>query len=502
MEENVSSRYEKLCSIRRPVCDRAETYSLWTIPSIFPDTHEDDDDAIVNAFNSIGAEAVNNLTNKLTVALFNPSRPFFRIKVEEEVKRQIADNLQLDSDLQISSILSSTENEAMDVLSRRGLRSAAFDAFQLLIVTGNALLYYPAERKDEDIQVFNLRDYVVERDVYGKVRRIIICEEKVFGSLSDENKEKASMGRVYGEDDTVRLFTDVNRKRDGKFEVRQFLEDVELTNSDTKGVYPESKLPYVTLTWRRARNRNYGTSLVEEYAGDFHALTVLVESYVKGLADLADIKKMVDPSGLTDVDELVESEFGAYVSGRATDITVPQSNKGADYNVLMNGIDSFSKRIARAFLLGSAVVRDSERTTATEVMQQAQELETSLGGVYTRLAEEMQKPLCSQALLEVNDAFTRQNGIEPSIITGMEAISRYRDMDNFKMWMNDMAMLQQIPESVRRRLKVDRIGEYSAASRGLDASDFIYSEEEAMAMMQQEQAMQQQPQQQQPRQQG
>lgn len=493
MESTASAKYASLEKQKKVVADRAETFSAWTIPSIFPDNTSGDNDTLVNSFNSIGAEAVNNLTNKLLVALFSPSRPFFRIDLDHKARQRVVEDMALESETQLDTLLSQIELEGMRVLAKRNIRTNIFQAIQQLIVTGNSLVYYP--ENEDSIIVYSLRDYVVERCPKGKVKTIIIKEMRKFSSLSEENQSIAMKHKSYRAEDLVAFYTWTSKVGE-KFEVNQYLEDTKLTNDSTKGVYPADKLPYITLTWRLARNRNYGTSLVEEYAGDFHALTVLYESFVKGLADMADIKKLVNPGGMTDIEDLVRSEFGAYVLGRADDISIPQSNKAADYGVLQSGIDQFTKRIARAFLLGSAVVRDSERTTAVEVQQQAQELETSLGGVYTRLAEDLQSPLASLAMLEIDTELSKTNGVNPMIITGMEAISRYHDMDNFKLWLNDIAMTAQMPPEVLQRLDVSAISEYAASARGLEAGKFVKSEEqvaeEQQAMMQQQVEMQNQ----------
>ncbi|WP_265102931.1 portal protein, partial [Acinetobacter baumannii] len=53
----------------------------------------------------------------------------------------------------------------------------------------------------------------------------------------------------------------------------------------------------------------------------------------------------------------------------------------------------YVNRIGKGFLLSSSIVRDAERVTAEEIRMQANELETSLGGVYSRLAVDFQKPM-------------------------------------------------------------------------------------------------------------
>ena len=481
------SKYESLKSIRQNVENRAETYANWTIPNIFPDTSSQDSDSLTKFLNSIGAEALNNLTNKLLLALFSPGTPFFRIELTPEAKNNAMQALGLEQEVELDVILSRIEKECMKQLGRKGLRSAMFSTIQQIVVTGNALVYYPPE--NTDIVVYTLRDFVLERDSYGIVQQIIIQDKRVFKTLPDDTKQMLLKGKSYKDDDEVSYYVWI-KKEGTKYYLDQYLEDILLTDEETRGIYTEDNLPYFPVAWRLARGHNYGTSLVEEYAGDFKALEILVESFVKGLAVAADLKQLVNPSGLTDIDDLVSSEFGAYVLGRAEDITVPQSNKGADYQLLYQGIEMFTTRIARAFLLSNMVTRNAERVTAFEIQQQINELETALGGVYTRLAAALQQPLATLSMKEINSELTPLNGVEPVVITGIDAISRFNEMSNVQLWLQDLGMLNSLPQPALQALNLVQLGSYMGSSRGVEVDKFVKSEEQIQA--EQEAAMQQQ----------
>lgn len=487
METTAKKRYEDLVRYRSNVETRAEKYAEWTIPNIFPDSSSNDSDAMTNALNSIGAEALNNLTNKLLLALFSPGNPFFRVDLKPETKVSVMQLLQLEEETELDALMSGVEKETMKVLGRKGLRDAAFAILQQLVVTGNALLHYP---EGKDMVVYTLRDYVVDRTSYGDVKAIIVKDEKVYGSLSPTMQQAASSdSRQYKDDDVVCFYVWSRLRSDGKFEVTQWIEDTALSTEDTKGIFPKERLPYIPLTWRISRGHNYGTGLVEEYAGDFKALEVLTDSFVRGLAVAADLKQLVNPGGLTDIEDLVQAPFGAYVHGRAEDISVPQLNKVADYKLLMEGIDSFSRRIARAFLLSSQVTRQAERVTAFEIQQQINELETALGGVYTRLAATLQQPLAALAMAEVDTELSEKNGISPMVTTGIDAISRFNEMSSVQMWLQDLGMLGQLPDVAVATLNLESLGSYMASSRGIDAAKFVKTQEQ---MQQEQQAIQQQ----------
>lgn len=487
--KDAKSRYESLKTKRNTVEDKAEQFAKWTIPSVFPDTSVDDSETLSNSLNSIGAEALNNVSNKLLLALFSPSQPFFRVQLTEAAKVDLMNSLGIREEAEVDVLLTQVEKAAVDLLTEKGLREKLFELIQLLVCTGNALLEY---RKDKPINIYSLRDYVVKRDSYSKVEELILKRSVTYGTLSDEQKSLL-VNKSYKQDETVSFFYWAKKQPDNKYHVHQYLEDVQLTSDSDMGIYTEDNFPFRALTWRISRNRNYGTGLVEEYSGDFTALNVLTTSLTKGLAIAADLKRLVNPAGLTDIDELVDSEFGDYISGRAEDISSPSVGNTADFSAVLQGIDKHTQRIARAFLVNSAVTRDSERTTAYEIQQQIKELETSFGGVYTNLSSSLQRPLATLALQDVDGAWSKANGVRPVIVTGLEAISRYGEVNQVQMWLQDLAGLAQMPEAVLRALNVEDLGKFMGASRGVDVGKFVKSAEqvqqEMMAQQQQQQQM-------------
>jgi hypothetical protein len=489
MLNNAKSRYDSLRPNRQPSEDRAEKYSEWTIPAIFPDSTVVDSNEVSTKLNSIGAEALNNVSNKLLLALFSPTQPFFKIQLSEKAKVTIMESLGIQEPAQLDILMSKVEKEAMEHLSEKNLRERLFELLQLLVCTGNALLEY---QNNKPIAIYTLRDYVVRRNGYSEVEELILKKDVLYGSLSDEHK-MALLNDYHKDGDKVSFYYWVKLDPStSKYNVHQYLEDTKLTDDESMGIYTKDNLPFRALTWRIARGRDYGTGLVEEFSGDFQALEVLTDSFTKGLAIAADLKQLVDPTGLTDIDELVKSDFGAYVHGRAQDITTPNINKAADFQAVLKGIEDHKTRIARAFLINSAVTRQSERTTAYEIQQQIKELEGSFGGVYTALASSLQRPLATLALQDVDSELNRANGITPVIVTGLEAISRYGEVNQIQMWLQDLAGLAQMPEQVLQILNIETLGRFMGASRGVEVSKFVKTQEQIQAGIQEQQQAEQQ----------
>ena len=459
---------------REEVLTRSERYAGWTIPTLFPDNNLTTEE-MQNDYQSVGAQAVTNLANKVMMALFQPTRPFFRMQLNEEQREEVRKATNM-TEAQIDASLASTEREAMRKMNESKARVVLNDVVQQLIVVGNSLLYTP---KDDEVIAYSLRDYITKRDLRGKVYKTIICETKTVASLS-EDLASIAVAAGYHNDDEISIYTGIERQTGGKFKVWQELEDVCRCNK-RDGIYAEDALPWIPLTWKLARGKDYGTGLVEDYAGDFHTLSTLAEAILDYTTVVTDVKNLVNPAGMTDVREITEAPSGAYVSGREEDLHVHTANVVDASQFLDMRFKAVERRIGAAFLLNTAVTRDAERVTAEEIRMQAQELESSLGGVYSRLALELQKPYAKRLLRSISLEF---KDIEPVIVTGLESLSRNSDLGNLRAFLTDLAILEQLPESVQARIKVGDLIAMFGAGHGVDYEKFLKDEEVVKKEMQ------------------
>jgi hypothetical protein len=126
--------------------------------------------------------------------------------------------------------------------------------------------------------------------------------------------------------------------------------------------------------------------------------------------------------------------------------------KYADFKVALETITKLETRLEFAFLLNTAIQRNAERVTAEEIRYMANELETALGGLYSTLGQELQLPLVTRVMFQMERK--RQlpvlpaGMVKPTIVTGVEAIGRGNDLVNLKGFLEDIAVLG--PETIRR----------------------------------------------------
>lgn len=481
-----TQRWNELDNGRSSFLSRCENYARYTIPKICPPKGTtQNNNELAHDYQSVGAQAVNHLSNKLMLALFAPSRPFFRLDPDDKTKKQLAEIGV--SEAQLSEVLSVGERKAVAALEQKGARPKLYESLKHLIITGNAMIELE-EAGNKAVRVMGLRHYCVKRSVSGQLLELLIREKVKFDELEPDVQE--ALPSKYQNDNycdkDVEFFRWVRRNKEGDFLLTQWV-DTEQLPEKFEGKWPEDKLPYRVLTWDLADEADYGTGLVEDYAGDFAAISILSESQVKAAVLASEFRYLVNPGGITRVEDMETSENGSVLPGTRDDITILESSKGRDAQTVQALNSEYIQRIGRGFLMGSAVTRQAERVTAEEIRLQANELESSLGGVYSRLAVDFQLPM-AYWLLALVDLAVKGTALKPTIVTGLDALSRSGDLENMKLFLGDVNSMAQFPPLILSRLKIDSIMQDLAAARGIMSSKYVMNEQE---FAQQQQAAQQ-----------
>lgn len=473
-----SGRFLQMDGKRRGLISRIEKYAAFTIPKLcLPNGHNENSNELSHDFQALGAQAVNHLANKIMLALFAPSRPFFRMDANKELKAELT---ALGADLaEIEQILSLGEKDAIAQLDRMSMRPKLYEAVKLLIVTGNALMIL----MDDTARIVGIKNYVARRGMTGKLHELIHADKLMFDELEPEVQAIAAawMGGTYAnkEDREITLYRWIKRLPSGDYYMTQWLDDRQLPKQ-FDGKWPEDKLPYRALTWDLSDGHDYGTGLVEDYQGDFAGLSLMSKAQIMGAVLASEFRWLVNPAGMTSVEDVQNSENGAAIPGNEGDVTIIQSNKSGDLQVVNVVGQEYIQRIGRGFLLGTAVTRDAERVTAEEIRMQANELETSLGGAYSRLAVDFQIPM-AYWLMDIIGFSINDKRVKPSIVTGLDALSRNGDLDDLKLLLSDLAQLASLPEPLLVRLDLEGITKRFAAARRQDTAGILLSPEQLQA---------------------
>ena len=118
---NASGRWSQLDGQRRGLISRCERYAAFTLPKLCtPPGYNQDNDELAHDFQAVGPQVVNHLANKMMLALFAPSRPFFRLDADQATQEEIA--AAKIPQTEITAKLADAERFAVKELDRLALR--------------------------------------------------------------------------------------------------------------------------------------------------------------------------------------------------------------------------------------------------------------------------------------------------------------------------------------------------------------------------------------------
>lgn len=481
----IKDKYTKLETDRNPYLRRARSCAAVTIPSLFPEEGFSDTSGIVSPNQSLGSRGVNNLASKLLLTLFPPNSGYFRMTVDDFQLQELTGKE--DVRAQVEEALGRYEAAVSMDFDKSAARVRLFLALKHLIIAGNICVY---TRPDGGLKLFTLDQYVVSRDGDNNVMDIITKESMSYGALPDEIRSgvtrKTTSEDGKGKEDDYDLYTHVSRGVNG-WSVTQEVEGI--TVKSEEDAYPLDTPAHIPLRMVAIDGEDYGRSYVEEIYGDLLTLESQSGSLSKAGAAAARLLWLINPSGVTDENDLEEAPDGSYVPGNADDITALSFDKIPDFQFVASNMRVLEERLAYAFLLNSSVKRQAERVTAEEIRYMAAELEEALGGVYSVLSVELQLPLVKYRvhLMESNNKLPKlpKEAMNLTITTGLTAIGRGHDLSRLDTFIDRANRLgeQVVAERVDTTDYLKRV----ATALNLDANGLVRTEEEIRANNDQEQ---------------
>lgn len=497
LEGSSAQRYNDLAAARDIYLERARRAAELTLPTLYPPDGHSSSTELPTPWQSIGAQGVNTLASKLSLTLIPPNSPFFRLRVDNPVIDQIAverPDIKSKIDEQVAkreqAVLIEAEEDAVRVTVEEGMKH--------MLVAGNVLLFIPPKR---GIRAYGLQNYVVRRDPMGEVLEIITCDH--FDMASLPAKVKQLVGETSSASDAAPTESPASAPKDkpfriythvilegNRYKVVQEVSGHKIPGS--QGSYPKDKSPYIALRMAKVDGEDYGRSYVEQYIGDLRSLELLSRAIVEGSLAAARMLFMVNPSGVTDEDDITEAENTGVISGIDGDVTVLQANKLADFRTAMETIQRLEQRLSYVFLMTAAVQRNAERVTAEEIRVMVRELEEGLGGIYSILSQELQLPLVNRLM----DRMQRQRrlpqldskDVKAQIVTGIEALGRGTDLARMQQFFATLGSIAG-PEAVAQVLVLDEVARRVGTATSVDTNGLIKTQEQLKKEQQMAQMM-------------
>ena len=485
---DLAALYSSLEPDRQPYLEVAYRSSVLTIPSLLPREGTLRSNLPQN-YQSIGARGVNNLTSKLRLTLFPVELPFFRLSIDPFAERALVAELGEEeaarARAEITKNLSLIEETARVTFQTEGWGPATSELLRHLVVTGNGMILEDSVRGP---QFIDMRRFVAERDPEGNLLSAVARQEiadsvvyEVTGEPPPTPEQKAAgyVRRNY-------LYTGAVRLPDGKFAFHQQINGTVVPGSER--VYTADTLPILVFRFAPIYGENYGLGYVGEYDGDLLSLESLSRALVEAALAAAKLLFLVRPGSATRPNTVATAPNGAIRSGNAEDVTVLNVQKQADLATAERRAAVIEQRLSYAFLLFSSVQRQAERVTAEEVRLAAQELEDALGGVYTSLADNLQRPIVNYLLAKLrrrSDLPKLPSSVRPMVATGLEAISRGHKAMRLMQFGQSMQSIVG-PEETAAALRPEVIARELAVALQLDPDSLIRSPEEVAELRQQQ----------------
>ena len=486
------SRYSQLATDREDFLEQGRESASLTLPYLLTESGHASGNSLAKPYQSIGARGCNVLASKIMLGLFPINTGFFKLQINDaelESVPELTPEIRSEVDLSLSKM----ERMVMQQIAESNDRVQLHTAMKHLIVTGNVLIF--AGKKG--LKVYPLDRFVIARDGDGTVVEII-TKELVDRDLLPEGFQSPELPNEVGEDgpkmgvgagksNDAEVFTCVKLK-DGRHVWHQEVDGKILPNS--KSTAPLKFSPWLPLRFNVCDGESYGRGRVEEYIADLRSLDSLTQSLVEGSAAAAKVVFLVSPSATTKPQSLAKARSGSIIQGRPDDVGVVQVGKTADFRTVQEMINGLTQRLSDAFLVLN--VRQSERTTATEVQATIQELNEQLGGIYGNLTVELLSPYLNRKLhllQRSNKVPTLPKGlISPVVVAGLYGVGRGQDRVALMEFMTTVANTMG-PEAMMQYINPEEVLKRFAASAGIDTLNLI---KDASTMEQEKQAAQEQ----------
>ena len=483
-EGSIEERYRTLDSARQAKLERSRRCAAMTLPELLPPQGWTEQNQLPMPYSSTASRGVSALSSRMLSALLPLNdMPFFSLGLKDGS----------DPSPEADGYLESLSYQVYRKLSAKNLRETVYQLLQHLIVVGDCLLVI-----EDDLSYRTIRSdmYTVRRNVQGDVTEIIYIEyvsNPATMPAGEDNDFSGSHGVEKRKGYTavyVRCVWDegkglwlCQKEKSGKiFETGEY-----------------SVLPYAPLRWQGITGENYGRSHVESMMGDIQTLESYTEALIEGMAAGSSFWMGVDPSGVTELDDLAEASNGQWVPARQQDIFTlsPSTTMKPQLDATMKGVEMMRNEVGKGFLLNSAAMPTGDRVTATAIRAVGQELEQVLGGAFSAIARDMMVPIVKRAMFLMIDEgdiderlakeFTPDGVLSVDIVTGLQALSRENDLTKL-LQMGEM--VRNLPEQAAANFRWDSYAQSLIQALGFDSRNWVKSEEEVM-QEQQAQQMQQ-----------
>jgi hypothetical protein len=405
---------------------------MLTIPSLMPLEGHDQKSHLYEPYNGLGSRAIISLSSRLTLALIPAGRPHLRLDIPPKMLFEMKGEVPT----KVSQDLAKSEKIIQAEVERANWRGATLVTMQQLIVAGSAI---EIMLDDNTIRTIRLDQFVWRRDHKGRVIECVIKE--LFDVDNPPEGVKIPKNSVKP--------TDMSDSKQFESELYTYIKmknvkgkkTYEITRETGDGISVPSKekfdiedLPYLFLRWSITPGEDYGRAKVEETIADFRSLDALEKASLDYAAMAAKNFIMIKPGASANQirNKITRMNNGDPILGDPESVQFKSFTNVTGYQIISEQISRLTNSISQAFLLLGGAQRDAERVTAVEIERDIQELESTLGGVYSTLSLELLERRTELLIESMKEQGSfpdiEKDALQATILTGLESLSRERDV--------------------------------------------------------------------------
>lgn len=481
---------------RKNALDNAYDNASLTIPRLFHENHYNptfDGSTLVDLYSSKMASLIVQRAGKLTNAGFPPNGvPFFSFFLDEGRVAKLAEegevNLQFPSGVDdvasyVRDLLSEVENYVLDKLQASNFRDNLNMAMQHVQVTGDPVIYMS---DDYEFQLYGLSGVMIRRNEEGVVSEMFI-RKWVATKLLSEDLALLNNGKpTHQSGQHEPFFRYMTKQKDGSWKVKSEFRNTPIDSDTEYDVFP-----YFHIGWNTVAGEDYSRTPVEEHFGTIQSLEMCHKAMAQGAAASSEFRFGLDPTGLTRLEDIQDTENGSVISARQQDVWDLTLNIGQALGSIQAYIQSLELSLDRAWGASAAHSLTGERVTATQITQASQEVAEVDGSVLTHL-KPLQEGVVRRAIeIEIKNgnlhplfvALWREEAIAVDIKTGLDALGRQIDSARIQAVMNVLA--QYPDEEFHAEFNKSEIAREFLRTSGLSVKKLLHSQEDKKAIQEQ-----------------
>lgn len=486
-----------------PYLRRAQLGSSVTLPGLFPPN------GVIGSeyqapYQSLGGQGVQMLASTLMLELFPHDRSF--VRYEPDLDASFFEDPE--TQVLLDTLVGVLEMRTLRLLEISQLRAAVSAGLLYYLVGGLMLLDFREERP----RAHRFEHVCLRRDARGNVLTLLVREGLPL-ELLPEGVDPAVLfpHGMHLQQQDPHLYTAVQRQRDGTY--RQWQEVAAPLHHAMAGApaaqsVPESERtykdweasPWVLAGFEWRDGESYPTSFVDRILGDLLGYEGLAKANLESAAIASWQRWLVDPTGLTRREDIIDGPNGSVVPGRDQDVaTLSQRERAPDLSWSFQREEMLRRALSEQMLLYLSARRDGERVTATEDNSVQVALNRGLGVGYAQLGP-MQKHIGeiylrrlrqdkqARPVLQALDDLA-PGALEMRVTAGVEMLGRQESLQRIGLAANVITQTLG-PDAFASIVSKTRYTDMVFNAAGLPRPKFVLTQEEQAEQAQQQQIAQ------------